>query len=392
MFCALRKSDIGGKSSPMNFDEVTVNEGAAFNLSYDTFTPRASGVYWFHFSVGLPVSIDTDVSISGLRTTRRVPRIIRGYGGQIDTTSRNELTQMTVGSDRLIMETIGPLVSDPYGVDTSWSGFHLESVMNTVAAFSVGLSYSIWEDIRIPFDVMFLDTHHAWDNVSHEYVIPVAGTWVFALHCGDFPGYPNRGFTYLNISRHRDIQVSHSWSREGVDIDGITVVVDVRAGDRVNAKIGYSPVYSDDTYLTSLMGFHYSPKSLPGVSWYVALITDYEGLQDPLAFPWVIINDGDGWNDVTNIFTPPADGVYYLTWTAYTAYKTYSARLDLVKNGIVSASVDSPNSDGNRSRTRAIILRLTTADQVWIRLPESNLVGGSSTTALTVFAGFRLSS
>ncbi len=223
MFCAVRTTNVPSAIAVINFDELFANEGAGFDIAADTFTPPASGLYWLHFSVGLPDVATTDVSLVGLTTAGRTPSIRRGYASDmIDTTSRNELVALTAGVDKLTLSTTGKILSDSLGLYISWSGFHLDSTMTTVVAFSVGLSVTIWETGAIRFDMLHVDTHRAWDAGLYQYVVPVGGTRVIALHCGDYLIYENNGQTRLHTRNNSKFQMEHSWGKDRVDIHGLT--------------------------------------------------------------------------------------------------------------------------------------------------------------------------
>ncbi len=58
--------------------------------------------------------------------------------GAIDTSSRCDIVSLTAGVDRLTLSSVGALYSDASGLQTSFSGFNLDTAMNNVAAFCVG--------------------------------------------------------------------------------------------------------------------------------------------------------------------------------------------------------------------------------------------------------------
>ncbi len=189
-FCATRSISLSTSANVIDFDAETfvseTEEGSGFDLATDTFTPPATGIYWLQFSVGYLDTASANITLVGLPTGRmpNIPRMAPGVGS-LDTTSRCELAHLTAGVDKLHLSTTGPLWSEPDGVEVSWSGFHLDSTMATVAAFAVGRSTSLTSLGQIAFDMVHVDTHSGWR--SNHYVIPVGGTWVITLHCGDRP-------------------------------------------------------------------------------------------------------------------------------------------------------------------------------------------------------------
>lgn len=90
------------------------------------------------------------------------------YLGASNTASRGELVNLTQGEDVLHLSSAGPLFSDAFGVEISWSGFYLDSVMSSVAAFSVALSTSQTAPGLIVFDIVLLDTHSGWMEEAYR--------------------------------------------------------------------------------------------------------------------------------------------------------------------------------------------------------------------------------
>lgn len=390
-FSVIRSNDftVMSETARIDFDGSTLpvedTNAAGFDLSSDTFKPPASGLYWLHFSVGLPQDLLTDVQLAGIHT--HTPNIVRSAPGALDTTSRCELVALTSDVDVLTLTSSGALYSDASGVQTSWSGFHLDNAMSSTVAFSVGLSTSQTTTGTIAFDTVLVDTHGGW-KTSH-YVIPESGVWVVTLNCGDYPGSPGSGYTFLFLGEVR-ARVSHGWSGKGVDVDSITVVLGLTAGETIRAQLVSPPVYSDANYQTSMLGFLYSPLSQPSVAWCVSLAKNQVGPQNAVLFYTVLINEGNGWNSDTSIFKAPIDGVYYVTLTGLAMYGV-PMKLDLLLNGVQQADVLSADAGYNRSRGRALILRLNSCDELRVHLAEGYSVAGDTIEVRSTFAGFRIS-
>jgi hypothetical protein len=242
----------------------------------------------------------------------------------------------------------------------------------------------------ITFNAVHVDTHNGW--AGYEYVIPVSRTWVITLQCGDYPGERYFGITRLTFStRSEIIQVHHTWCGFGIDQDGATVVANLNSGTTIIAQLADSPLYSDANYQTSLMGFLYSPVSLPAEAWCVTLSSDTIGPVDPVRFDILMTNEGNGWDESRNVFLSLNGGTYYVTLTSLSDLSVYPMKLELVLNGVVQASICSPHTQDLRTRTRAIILRLAAGDQLWERLPDGYLVqAGATNYVFTTFSGFRI--
>lgn len=246
----------------------------------------------------------------------------------------------------------------------------------------------------------YVDTHSGL-KADCTYTIPIGGIWVFVLNAGDIPGSDGSyGRIKLAIDGFIASYVYGYWWGQGYDINGITVVANVRENASVSAVADRVPVYSDSNAQLSLMGFLYSPVSLPAVAWSVALIDCTLGLADPLPYPNVMVNEGNGWNASSHVFTAPVGGVYYVAFTGNVWWTDFPLMLELMLNGELQASVynvfsndpiEESNPNGNRSRGRAIMLRLEEDDQLWIRLPEGYGAGNVSPDFVrSNFVGFRI--
>ena len=64
-FCAVRSTPLPSGSNPVNFDDLTVNDGNSFNLTTSILTAPWSGLYWLHMSVGLEPGTTADVRLLG---------------------------------------------------------------------------------------------------------------------------------------------------------------------------------------------------------------------------------------------------------------------------------------------------------------------------------------
>ncbi len=254
----------------------------------------------------------------------------------------------------------------------------------------------------IPFDVIFEDTHSAWSNT--EYTIPLSGIWVISLNIGA----PSNGYhadLVFSDFRDRPFDVKNNGYNLGISQASATVVVSLNVSCTVYAKIykdiyNTGPVYSDTGYQTSMMGFMYSPATpLHAVAWCATLEDYVVSSTEPLPFTGIITNVGGGWDK--EYFKPPFDGLYYVTISGLVrGYEQIYMRYEVMvgpreqdfSHGAKQASV---NSSGGNSKvitsTRAIILRLTTADKLWISLPYNSEGYGSESGHYTWFAGFRIS-
>jgi hypothetical protein len=361
-------------------------------LLHDRCALSSAGLYWFHFSAGVPNinALATDVRLNtyGRLPNPDVVNILRTSNGSPYTGSRTELSNLTAGVHTLSLSTAAPLASDALGVELSFSGFHLDSTMSPLVAFSVALSTSSGGGI-LAFDRILIDTHSAWQ--TNVYRIPVSGIWVVTLHVGDVSG--DDGFTYLYIDFLRPVFVAHhSWGQLAVDMDTVTAIANLEVGAEVKAEARSSSVYSDSNLQTSMMGFLYSPVSQPGVAWCVYSSGGWRGPIDPVPFDTVVVNEGEGYNTSLHRFNAPRGGIYYIHMMGSNELDL-PLRFELLLNGDMKAMlyIGYFSSSEGLSKARAIILRLAEGDELRVRMPEGHFMYGEYGGIINSFSGFLIS-
>jgi hypothetical protein len=383
-FFATRSSDLTTATTIIPFNSTTVNDGQGFDLSTSTFTPPQGGLYWIHWSVGLQSLSSNDVRLDG---PVRKPNILRTFNtwSGVDTKSRDEIVLLRALVDQLTLSSDKPLYSDA-GVQTSFGGFQLDNVVSPLVAFSVGRTTTLSSAGQMPYDLINKDTNNGWS--SNRYLVSITGTWVIFFSIGA----PNGGDVHVSLYAPNVVTYLHfgSTNNAGEDTLSKTVVIPVTAGSSIYTYLNDPPVYSDIRYQTALMGFLYAPRLLLPVSWCVASETTYAGTTDPVPFDVVLTNEGNGWNAITNIFTVPVTGVYYIHMTAG-IYYPYPTKMELLVNGVVKANVYRSSVTHNNvdTRSRAIILPLNENDQLKIRIPSGYRLY-SDGNRYTIFSGFRI--
>ena len=78
----------------------------------------------------------------------------------------------------------------------------------------------------------------------------------------------------------------------------------------------------------------------------------------------IFLNDGNGYNKITGIFTVPTSGVYLLTYSMETTSKTNHLEVELVVDNINMGTVLAYNFGTLASKT--ILTRLTSGQSVWL--------------------------
>ena len=175
-----------------------------------------------------------------------------------------------------------------------------------------------------------------------------------------------------------------------------TVLVDIAQGNQIAIVFAsdYGSLYSDFRYQTSLKGFLYKPYRNDPISWCVLWAQDIN-LQifdpiDPVRFNAVLVNQGSGWKEASNMFITPLTGVYYIQLTAG-IFNNSPTKMELLVNGylIINVFRQFTSHEHWDTQSRAIILRLEQNDTVRVRLPSGYTLN-TNEYEYTGFAGFRI--
>ena len=122
---------------------------------------------------------------------------------------------------------------------------------------------------------------------------------------------------------------------------------------------------------------------------FTAGMTSYNSMWegDIMAFPRVITNKGQGYDNSTGKFTAPRDGTYVFTVTAV-SYSNY-LRLDIVHDGVSKVRTWSDDSAYYQTGTNLVVLELDRGDAVWVKY-YSGRGYWTNSVPLTTFSGFLL--
>jgi len=188
------------------------------------------------------------------------------------------------------------------------------------------------------------------------------------------------------------VTVSYLYDTNHYDVDtlGTTAMINLNQGDRLSTSLGFGPIYSDIRYTTSFQGFLYNPIGIIPLSWSVANEQIYTGLVDPVPFDVVFLNQGAGWDIVQNTYKVRDAGVFYIQMTAGIS-NAWPAKMELLLNGLPQANIyrESTSQNNIDTRSRAIILRLITDDELRIRVPANYRLYGNA-NRVTKFSGCRI--
>ncbi|KAK3103898.1 hypothetical protein FSP39_022759, partial [Pinctada imbricata] len=117
-------------------------------------------------------------------------------------------------------------------------------------------------------------------------------------------------------------------------------------------------------------------------------IKDYKS-DDKIAFGNVVLNEGNGYNNESGVFTAPSDGIYVFDWTILT-YPGKIFHLDfMVNNKIAAITHNTLSRSSHTSVSSSVVVKLQKGDQAWLESHKS-YVGQYAFGAWTYLSGFKL--
>ncbi|XP_043915715.1 C1q-related factor-like [Protopterus annectens] len=109
---------------------------------------------------------------------------------------------------------------------------------------------------------------------------------------------------------------------------------------------------------------------------------------DPIAYDNVVLNNADGYNKATGVFTCTIPGVYVFTYSLLPAKDSTDTLLWLKKNGDKVNYIHSISTAGNaQTASLNAVLHLNAGDKVWVQLQQGGSWTGSNSLC---FQGYQL--
>ena len=339
------------------------------------------------------MNVCTDRSPSIFRTSTKFAK-----GAYI--ASRDDIVSLQTKYDRLWLLSDSKLFSDNY-LQTSFAGFFINNIVNPLVAFSFGLSESFVSSkityMNIPFDVINIDTHNGWNISRSTYAVQVSGLYVISYTLAAVVS--DELSVELQVNQNTVtrlfIYIAGGYTGDEIEILSKTLILALNETDRIAVvALGkdHSRIYSDSRFSTSIKGFLYKPYRIKPVSWRVATHKGQctSGPLDPVQFNAIYVNEGSGWNTVSNHYVVPLPGVYYLLLSAGMC-DDKPTKMELMINGSPIINIYRQFTKENLwdTRSRAIILRLQQGDKLHIRLPFGYYLW-TTWNNFTEFGGFRL--
>lgn len=367
-----------------------MNKGDAFNVSSSDFTAPEDGLYWFHLTATPAPNSPCDYRMVG---TFQTPNVIRStLTFKNDTLSRDEL-QVVRHQQAVYINSDFPLQADPVS-PAVWAGFRLDFAFNPLVAFLVGITApsNVAVQKLIPFNTILVDTSNSWNLNTSTFVVPQAGAYFFTVQMATSAYVTNA--IQLKVSGQDLAQLSSSSAtNSGPDTVSRSTMALLYPGDNVTGILVTGRLYSDIRYQTSLLGFLYSPRgSATKIAWSVHSSKTTCGPVDPVAFDYVLLNEGLAWYTSNRLVVPKA-GLYYINLSGF-ADTSSMLLVRVLLNGkpLMNVQRSAPASRlvGYDSRARSAIVRLQVNDELRIALPQTSCLY-SDTSKRSSFTGFWLS-
>jgi len=136
-------------------------------------------------------------------------------------------------------------------------------------------------------------------------------------------------------------------------------------------------------------GYNNGGQGYQQVAFHAQRASSYSRKGSPITFERSLTNLGGGWGRSGSVFTCPASGTYYFSWSALSS-SNKELRLALVRSG-EEVAASWADRDGYQTASGSAILNLRAGDTVWLELEEGEVYEPShSRRGYATFNGYRL--
>jgi hypothetical protein len=387
VFSAARISTLPGAYDQVPYDVILEDTLSGFNAAKTTYTVKSAGFYFMHLSAGVPRNQKLNCAIRNATSTPNVLLNHTLFNDDI-VTSRDDIQYLTDGQE-LYVSSDYTLYSDTM-MQTSWSGFKLDDVINMEVVFRAARVTSIRNsptDAVIPLDKLVINIGQAWDACNSQLVVPKTGIYFLSWSAASLG----------NITHIIELQVngaikSRSFiytSNPSSDTSSQALLLPLNTGDVVRLILtdpAVTSIYSDVNYQTSFVGFLYEPIHGQAVAWSLTLPLDTLIFGPAVInFTNVYLNEGTTWNSSAAALQITNSGIYYLKLSGY-ASTTYTSPLNLVLSVNDQLLMNVISEAAVNVRSRALIVHLNAGDQLTVGVPVGFQLRSYKYDA--VFAGF----
>ncbi len=393
-FSVVRTSNFfppGSYERHIGFEAFSVDVQSGFNLDIiSTFRPPKKGIYVSHISAAAVRDIFVGASIDINQNSYSYTHV-----GTDDV----ERQQETCGTSYMInLEadwlcaylTYHALYSDNEGLQTSWSMFRLDDIMQPLVGFSVtsAPSKTFSAPSLISFAIVDVNQGDGWNTTLDEFITPTSGIYFISLTTTSQISSVHDVQIQVNEQPIISVKVDHNM--QATDTHNSAFLVSLTTNDTLRAYVVSGNVWNYKLNGLTLIGFLYEPVHGIKVAWSVFRTTPAIGPLEPVDFDYVMVNIGCGWNNVTSTFTTPVSGVYYLNInTGKVARKKVNFQVVWNGNPYINFLTDYTFHTGTETRGRAIMTNLTLGDSLHIKLWSGTEVNGDDSKQ-TSFSGFLL--
>ena len=381
------------------FDKIYVHRSVNCEQSYDlaksTLTILEDGLYWFHFSAGIPAHIKTNCTIYGLYNIS----IIKDNTTYQDDQVATDGIALIPGNTTMSVVTDCSLYSSSSVGETSWLWFKLDTATETSFAFyvvkensAVLLSY----DDHIHYDSVIIKENNVWDSDLGKFIAPESGYYFISYSSAASPGtnicfdlIKNNDFgSPLAASCANETSSYHN----GVAIGRVAVMVYLKFEDDICTAIKPKSTYNVDNGYIYLQGFFYKPTGgAIAVAWSVVRnVPKFCGLPDPIEFDTVYVNESNPWNSLLNKVVIPYGGLYLVVLSTHVCDGNENMQVMLNNNPIIVIKWNTTGFNGCISRSRPIMIHLKTEDILRVRVPNNESHYLCNNRYFHAFTGFRL--
>ena len=187
--------------------------------------------------------------------------------------------------------------------------------------------------------------------------------------------------------KHNNIAVKNGDSNSDLGENGVMDKVSGnRCGEVLQAKIGHYP----SAHGSGRDSVQKRTATHVAFSTYLSHTLDHLSIGHVIKLDQVFLNDGNGYNAHTGIFTVPASGVYLLTYSIKNNHKTHHLEIELLVDNNHMGTLKAYAYEQVTSKT--IITRLTTGQSVWLEnafFPDAS-ISATGWNKFTTFSGVLL--
>jgi hypothetical protein len=226
-----------------------------------------------HLSAGVPRNQKLNCAIRNASST---PNVLLNHTSLNDdiVTSRDDIQYLSDGQE-LYVSNDYTLYSDDM-MQTSWSGFKLDDVINMEVVFRAARVTSIINsanEVAIPLDKLIINIGQAWDACNSRLVIPKTGIYFLSWSAASVTNSTHVIELRVNgaVKARSFVYTSYPDS----DTSSQALLLPLKTGDVVKLMLftytGVPSIYSDINYQTSFNGFLYEPVHGQAVAWCLTL-------------------------------------------------------------------------------------------------------------------------